>query len=85
MNSINNAAIERANDDWQTNALIYRDDQFVKIGSCTVQYAFDPETGLQLEHRMSDLGLRDRYNARISELIELHGIPNYSIKSIQMT
>jgi hypothetical protein len=82
MNSVNNEAIERANNDWRTNALIFRDDQFIKIGSCTVQYDFDPETGLQLEHRRPDLGSADRYNARISELIELHGIPSYSIKSI---
>jgi hypothetical protein len=82
MSSVNNAAIERANDDWRTNALIYRDDQSIEVGRCTVQYAFDPETGLELKHRMSDLGFRDRYNARISELIEFHGTPNYSIKSI---
>lgn len=84
MGFVNNSAIERANDDWRTNALVYRDndDEVVEIDGRTVQYDFDRETGLQLEHRRPDLGFRDRYNARISELIELQGIPKYSIKSI---
>lgn len=80
--SVNHSAIQRAEDDWKTNALIYSDHEFAEISGCTVQYEFDPDTGLEIKHRMSDLGFADRYNARINELISLHGIPNYSIKSI---
>lgn len=80
--SVNHSAIRRAEDDWKTNALIYRDYEFDEIGDCTVQYEFDPETGLEFKHRMADLGFADKYNARIDELIRLHGIPKYSIKSI---
>lgn len=80
--SVNRSAIRRANEDWQTNALIYRDEHFVEIGNCTIQYEFDPETGLQLKHQRPDLGFADRYNTRIGELIKVQGIPSYSIKSI---
>jgi hypothetical protein len=80
--SVNHSAIRHAEDDWGTNAVIYRDYEFDEIGDCTVQYEFDPETGLQFKHRMADLGFADRYNARIDELLHLHGIPAYSIKSI---
>jgi len=80
--SINHSAIRRAEDDWKTNALTYRDYEFEEIGDYTVEYEFDPETGLKFQHRMADLGFADRYNARIRELLLLHGIPKYSIKTI---
>ncbi len=80
--SVNHSAMQRADAEWKTNAFIYRDYEFDERGDCTVHYEFDPDTGLQFKHRMADLGFADRYNARINELISLHGIPKYSIKSI---
>ena len=80
--NVNNNAIKRADSDWETNALVYRDYEFEQIGDVSIDFNFDPETGLQYKRRMSDLGFADRYNARISQLIELHGIPQYSIKHI---
>lgn len=80
--NVNNNAIERADLDWKTNALVYREYEMGQIGDVTIDYDFDPETGLEYKHRMSDLGFADRYNARINQLIELHGIPEYSIKNI---
>ena len=80
--SVNHSAVLRAETDWKTNALIYRDHESAPIDGCTVQYCFDPDTGLELGRPKSDLGFADKYNARINELISQHGIPTYSIKSI---
>ena len=81
--SVKNNAIERANLDWKTNAVVYRDNEIEQIGDVAIHYDFDPETGLEYQqHRRWDLGFANRYNARINQLIELHGLPQYSIKHV---
>ena len=82
--SINRSAVERAEENWSTNAFIFQDFQLESTdeGDLFIQYDFDPETGLEYKRRTSDLGYSDRYNARIRELIERDGLPKYSIKTI---
>ena len=75
-------ANERAELDWKTNAYVYHEFDFRQIDDATIQYEFDPETGLEYKPKMADLGFADTYNRRIEQLIAQNGLPEYSIKSI---
>lgn len=47
----------------------------------TVEYEFDPSSGLKLEFAFTDLGWIKAYNDRIDELLKEFGTPPWSVKS----
>lgn len=79
---VRSSAARRAREDWKTNAYIYRDFELNEGSGATVEFNFDPETGLQLKRRISNSGFAEQYNACIAELIRQNGLPKYSIKSL---
>lgn len=82
MKRVYSDAIEQADSNWKTNALVFGELRYEQLDDVTVIHNFDSDTGLELKTQRPDLGFRDRYNARVRELIELHGLPAYSIKHI---
>jgi len=78
--SVHNNAVEQANLDWPTNALIFGDHKYEDRDDITVIWNFDSDTGLELSPLRPDLGFREQYNARVTKLIGLHGLPEYSVK-----
>ncbi len=80
--SVNSKAVKRAEQEWGHGACLFGNYAIEQIGDVTVEFAFDPTTGLQISHKMADLGFSDAYNQRIQQLVELNGLPRYSIKSI---
>ena len=78
--SLNNDAIQHADSAWETDAFIFGEFPYESIGDVNVEYYFDARTGLEYRHQFLDGEYVDRYNARIRQLVELRGIPHYSIK-----
>lgn len=76
------SAVQKANEDWEHEALVYRDHEPKLLGDCVLEYRFDPETGLKFEESYTKLNFGDFYNERIEELIEEQGLPPYSIQEL---
>jgi hypothetical protein len=75
---------QRADADWagHTARIISPDgpDSFCQMGNLLFETEWDSATGLRLQHDMRD-GYEPGYNARVAELLRLHGLPDWSMKN----
>jgi hypothetical protein len=78
--------VAAANHAWDRGeAVIFRDEDHYKDDHAVfhgvyVTYHVDPNTGIVVRYHAPDNGFQEAYNARIAELIELHGLPSWSLK-----
>lgn len=76
-----NRAVAAADEDWRDGvAVLYSPGEQSLIDDVEIDFHVDRETGLLLRHRAHDLGFADAYNARIRELIRIHGVPSWNVK-----
>ena len=70
-----------ADEQWASGgAVVFHEHDDITASDAYVRFHVDPDTGLTRRHQMSDMGFRDAYNARIAELIKIHGLPDWSLK-----
>lgn len=68
----------QAEQDWQAHRAEISFDDFHQTG--TVTYNYDPETGLKIRHRFNQSQYAEAYKKRVGELLNQHGIPDWSMK-----
>lgn len=75
----------RADRDWETDAVIFRNVSPMLIDDVFVEINVDQATGLMLRRRVTSgepqSAFTDTYNQRVLEMFRLHGAPKYSLGS----
>jgi hypothetical protein len=70
-----------ADEQWASgDAVVFCTPDDLSDEDAAVEFGVDPATGLQRRPKRPDFGFKDAYNARIAELISLHGVPSWSLK-----